>query len=115
VRIFTTEEWGGYLIYRMYPGIRVFIDGRSDFYGADFGQKYLDVIRAQYTWRKTLNEAGVDTILLPADTELCGALKETSDWRLTYDDGVALLFRAVHTHRDHSARDGTSGVRAGTS
>jgi hypothetical protein len=114
-RIFTTDKWGGYLIYRMYPGIRVFIDGRSDFYGSDFGQKYLDVIKAQYTWRKTLHEAGVDTILLPPDTELCGALKEARDWRLAYDDGVALVFRAVHNDRDNTVRDGTSGVSAGTS
>ena len=114
-RIFTTAEWGGYLIYRMYPGIRVFIDGRSDFYGSDLGLKYLDVIRAKYTWRKTLHEADVDTILLPADTELCGALKEASDWHLAYDDGVALVFRAVHHDRDNTVRDDISSVSAGTS
>jgi len=114
-RIFTTDNWGGYLIYRMSPGIRVFIDGRSDFYGGEFGQKYLDATKAQYTWRKTLNEAGVDTILLPPDTELCGALKEARDWRLAYDDGVALIFRAVRNDHDNTVRDGTPGVSAGTS
>ncbi len=35
-RIFTYDQWGDYLIYRLYPRIRVFIDGRSDFYGARF-------------------------------------------------------------------------------
>jgi hypothetical protein len=114
-RIFTTAEWGGYLIYRLYPDVRVFIDGRSDFYGGDFGRKYIDVMKAQYTWRKTLNEAGVDTILLPPDTELCAALKEAGDWRLTYDDGVALVFRAVRNDRDNAVRERSSGVSAGTS
>jgi hypothetical protein len=114
-RIFTTAEWGGYLIYRLYPEIRVFIDGRSDFYGGNFGQKYIDVIQAQYGWRKTLSEAGVDTILLPPSAELCGALKEAGDWRLLYDDGVALVFRAVHNDRDNHVRDSPSGVSPGIS
>ena len=38
-RIFTNDVWGGYLIYRLYPQTRVFVDGRSDFYGADFRRK----------------------------------------------------------------------------
>ena len=114
-RIFTTAEWGGYLIYRLYPGIRVFIDGRSDFYGSKFGEKYLDVIKAHYNWRKVLGDAGVDTILLPPNTELCGALKATGDWRLAYDDGVALVFRAVRNERDNTVRDGPAGAGAGVS
>jgi hypothetical protein len=113
-RIFTTAEWGGYLIYQLYPRVRVFIDGRSDFYGGDFGQKYIDVIRAKYGWRKTLREAGVETILLPPSAELCGALKEARDWRLAYDDGVALVFRAVRRDRDDKVPD-TSAVSAETS
>jgi hypothetical protein len=114
-RIFTTAEWGGYLIYRLYPGIRVFIDGRSDFYGGNFGEKYIDVFKAKYGWRKTLSEAGVDTILLPPSAELCGALKEASDWRIAYDDGVALIFRAVHKERDDIVPDAPSAVSAGIS
>jgi len=33
-RVFTTDQWGGYLIYQSYRRQRVFIDGRSEFYGA---------------------------------------------------------------------------------
>ncbi|MGH9667252.1 MAG: hypothetical protein ACRD9L_22755, partial [Bryobacteraceae bacterium] len=32
-RVFTEDQWGDYLLYRFYPHLRVFIDGRSDFYG----------------------------------------------------------------------------------
>ena len=64
-RIFTYDAWGGYLIYRLYPRTRVFVDGRSDFYGADFSEKYLDVLNVKYDWEKTLGRFGVNTILLP--------------------------------------------------
>ena len=64
-RIFTYDQWGDYLIYRLYPRTKVFVDGRSDFYGADFESKVSDVLSVKYDWEKTLDGFGVDTILLP--------------------------------------------------
>lgn len=92
-RIFTTDQWGDYLIWRLYPHQRVFMDGRSDFYGADFGLKYLDVLGVKYGWEKDLRKFGVDTILLPVSAPLAGALKESSRWRVVYDDGISVIFR----------------------
>ncbi len=93
-RVFTNDEWGDYLIWRLYPGHKVFVDGRSDYYGAEFENKYIDVLNVKSDWEKTLRGFGVDTILLPAGAPLAGALKETSRWRVVYDDGVALVFRS---------------------
>ena len=42
--IFAEDQWGDYLIYHLYPSKQVFIDGRSDFYGDKFGERYLDLI-----------------------------------------------------------------------
>jgi hypothetical protein len=94
-RIFTFDQWGDYLIYRLYPRTRVFIDGRSDYYGADFEQKAVDALNVKYGWEETLARFGVDTILLPPSTPLTGVLKISSRWRLVYDDGVALIFRSA--------------------
>ncbi len=94
-RIFTHDEWGDYLIYRLYPGHKVFVDGRSDFYGDDFEEKYVDVLNVKYGWEKILGGFGVNTILLPPSSPLCGALKESSRWRVVYDDGIALVFRSA--------------------
>jgi hypothetical protein len=94
-RIFAQDQWGDYLIYRLYPHTKVFTDGRSDFYGPDFGKKYLDVLNVSYGWEKTLGRYSVDTILLPPSAPLAGALKESARWRVVYDDGVALVFRSA--------------------
>lgn len=99
-RIFTSDQWGDYLIYRLYGQTKVFMDGRSDFYGSEFNQKYLDVITVNYGWDKTLARFGVDTILMPPSSPLTGALKVSPGWRVVYDDGVAVVFRAVHTGSD---------------
>jgi hypothetical protein len=94
-RIFTNDEWGDYLIYRLYPENRVFVDGRSDFYGDDFVQKYLDVMNVKYDWQETLGHFGINTILLPPSAPLTGALKESRHWRVVYDDGIAVVFRSA--------------------
>ena len=92
--IFTPDEWGDYLIYNLYPrGFKVFVDGRSDFYGGEFDQDYIDVLNVKYNWQQTLDRFGVDTILLPCDAPLSGALKESRRWRVAYDDGIAIVFR----------------------
>jgi hypothetical protein len=115
-RIFTFDQWGDYLIYRLYPGTKVFMDGRSDFYGPEFGKKYLDVLQVNYGWEKTLAQFGVDTVLMPPSTPLTGALKESPRWRVVYDDGVAVVFRSarktvVGTQVSVTAGDGTGRDR----
>jgi len=94
-RIFTYDQWGDYLIYRCYPRNKVFVDGRSDYYGPEFETKVVDVQNVKYDWERTLNGFGIDTILLSPRMALAGALKESRRWRLVYDDGVALVFRPV--------------------
>jgi hypothetical protein len=94
-RIFTDDQWGDYLIWRLYPSDKVFVDGRSDFYGSAFEEKFIDVLNVKYNWERILGGFGVDTILLPPSAPLSGALKESSRWRVVYDDGVALIFRSI--------------------
>jgi hypothetical protein len=94
-RIFTSDQWGDYLIYNLYPRNQVFIDGRSDFYGSRFIRTYLEIVNVNFNWQKNLDEYGVDTVLLPTDSSLVGALKESSRWHVVYDDGDAIIFRTA--------------------
>jgi hypothetical protein len=110
-RIFTYDQWGDYLIYRLYPRTKVFVDGRSDFYGNDFEEKCMAVLNVKYDWEKTLGGFGVDTILLPPSVPLTGALKESSRWRVVYDDGVALVFRSAQRTAGTSISAATGGGR----
>jgi hypothetical protein len=91
-RIFTDDEWGDYLIYQLYPAHKVFVDGRSDFYGQDFEQKYLDVMNVKYDWQQYLDQYKIDTIVLSTTTALASAVKESSHWRVVYDDTIAIVF-----------------------
>ena len=93
VRIFAHDQWGGYLIYRLYPRLKVFVDGRSDFYGPAFGDDWLRIANNRYDWQQQLDKFGVNTVLLPGDSPLASTMKETRRWRVVYDDGSAIIFQ----------------------
>jgi hypothetical protein len=97
-RIFTSDTWGGYLIYRRYPA-KVFVDGRSDFYGPAFEAEYAAVMGVRYNWEAILATHGVNTVLLAVDAPLAGALKGSHNWQAVHDDGVAIVFRATDVPR----------------
>jgi len=103
-RIFTHDQWGDYLIYRLYPRIKVFVDGRSDFYGPKFSEKFLSVIEGKYDWKETLGRYGIEAVRLPVDASLASTLKESREWRPVYDDGVAILFRNRDARAAHAPR-----------
>jgi len=98
-RVFSTDTWGGYLIYSLYPQMQVFVDGRSDFYGPKFSDLYTDVMNVKPGWEDKLRQYKIQTVLVPPDSFLSGALKESRNWRCIFDDGIAIMFRPVDTVR----------------
>jgi hypothetical protein len=89
--IFCPDSWGGYLIYRLFPQNKVFVDDRHDFYGEEFLKDYLKAIRLAPEWDKFLNEKRVNWVLLPAGSSLSNMLQETPRWHLVYRDGTSEL------------------------
>lgn len=89
-RILAPDSYGGYLIYR-YDGTRkVYFDGRSDFYGADFMKQYLVLISARPGWRQIARPFKFTHALLPDDSALKAALQQAG-WATLYKDKVATL------------------------
>lgn len=94
-RLFSDDEWGDFLLYRLWPRRRVFIDGRSDFYGEKLGEDMGRVLQARHDWAQILARYQIGAVLLRADSPLASVLKVHPGWRLLHDDGVALVFQSV--------------------
>ena len=91
--VFSTDAWGGYLIYRMYPERKVVVDDRHDLYGSGRIRQYLTLTHAEPGWQSVLEEWRIRTALLPADSTLANLLRELPrDWRVVYEDKVAVVF-----------------------
>jgi hypothetical protein len=91
-RIFTSDQWADYLTYRFYPRLRIFVDGRSDFFGASLGKEYIHLASARYDWEELLNRYRIDIAIVPVEWPLAELLKRSPDWNLIKDDNLAILF-----------------------
>jgi hypothetical protein len=91
--VFSTDAWGGYLIYRLYPERKVVVDDRHDLYGSGRIRQYLILTRAEPGWQSVLKEWQIRTALLPTGSTLANLLREVPrDWRVAYEDKVAVVF-----------------------
>ncbi len=91
--VFSTDAWGGYLIYSMYPERKVVVDDRHDLYGSGRIRQYLILTQAEPGWQSVLEQWQIRTALLPTDSTLANLLRELPrDWRVVYEDKVAVVF-----------------------
>jgi hypothetical protein len=86
------DDWGGYLIYRLYPRVRMVVDDRHDFYGEEFLKSYLKMVRVEPGWQDFLQQHAAHSVLVPKDSALANILLETGGWRMIYADDVAMVF-----------------------
>jgi len=90
-RVFNYFPWGGYLLYRAWPEITVFIDGQTDFYGEALTREYEQVITLDDAWEQILGKYDVAWVIMPAASRLVDALQTTPGWTEAYVDGTAVI------------------------
>lgn len=89
-------NWGGYLIWKLYPEYRVFIDGRADVYGDDFMNRFADLYYLKTSdWYVPLETYGIKTVMMPPDAPLIEGLQLRGGWKQQYaDTQVVVLTKA---------------------
>jgi len=91
-KVFNDDEFGDYLIYAASRQYKVFFDGRSDMYGATWGNQYIVIARLQPDWEAVIEKNDFSWIFFGAKTPLSMLLLEKKNWRLIYADKVANIF-----------------------
>ncbi len=91
-RLFTTDSWADYLVYRNYPRQQTFVDGRSDFFGPRMSLDYVRALLAGPGWQWVLDRVGVNAVLLPLHTRLGAVLERSAVWRLADRTAQGELF-----------------------
>jgi len=94
--IFNQFNHGSYLIYRLFPKKKVFIDGRTELYGEPFFKDYEKILTVDKdTINNIFNKYDINTVLLSeivADGDLPRYLFDSPDWALVYFDENSLIF-----------------------
>ena len=88
--IYNSVNWGGYLIYnlREYP---VATDGRTDAYGGDIGAAQ-GVIQGVPSWKQEPTFASSNLVLIERNLPLARLLSADADFKLVYQDHLAMVF-----------------------
>jgi hypothetical protein len=84
-------NWGGYLIWKLYPQYPVFMDGRADVYGDALMNQFGATYYLIDDWKKSLQIWDIRTVVLPPDAPLITALKSTPEWKQIYADSEAVI------------------------
>lgn len=91
--MFNHFTWGGYLLYRLWPEQRVFIDGQTDFYGEALTRQYEQVIKLAEGWEEILSKYQVQWVIMPEDSELVRQLESQVDWQVIYADSTTVILQ----------------------
>ena len=97
--ILSPDNWGGYLIYTLYPENKVVLDDRHDLYGSEFLKSYLHLIHVDDHWEALLEQTNPACLLLPRSSALSNVLGKTAGWRSIYADKLSIVF--VPNPADH--------------
>jgi hypothetical protein len=93
-RVFTTDQWGDDLIYTFRGKVPVFIDGRSDFYGARIVNDYVTILNGGTAWKALLDKYQINAVLAPAGSPLWSLLtQDPSWWQKDRVESAALFLR----------------------
>jgi len=91
-RVFHFFNWGGAIIWGLYPRQRVFIDQRNDCYPPEVFRDYFAVHNLELDWSEVLDRWRIDFVAYPAGSRLSQALAESESWNLVWRDEKNLLF-----------------------
>lgn len=93
--LFNRYDWGGYVLWQLYPNERVFIDGRSDLYGLtddSIVRAYLAAYTGQTNWREPLDRYHIRLVIVDPQAALAKLLGEEPQWTRVFSDQQAVVF-----------------------
>lgn len=113
-------RFGGFLMFRMYPAERVFMDGRNDLYGAFRSDVFDRILFTQAGWRPIWDDAvrryDVGWVLVDEKEPIVDALRGDPEWltgpggavpvvvERPGEEGIAVLLRNTESNRERLPR-----------
>jgi hypothetical protein len=87
-------NFGGYLVWRLYPTYQVFIDGRADVYGDAFMDEYYARIwQGRGDWQGYLDRFQIQLVVIEKEGVLAALLRTQPQWKLVHEDNLAAVFQ----------------------
>jgi len=88
--LFNSYNWGGYVIWDLFPDYLSFVDGRTDLFGDEVLEGYLKAWLAEPGWEGYLDRYGIRVVLLEPRAPLAFFL-EHAGWEIRYEGEMAVV------------------------
>jgi hypothetical protein len=88
-RMFNAFDWGGYLLFHMWPGQKVFIESQTDVSG-EVTNEYETVITLGEGWQDIIKKYDIAWAIIPPAWNLAKELS-FQGWATVYQDRVAII------------------------
>jgi hypothetical protein len=95
--IYHPQQFGDYLIWRLYPNQRSFIDGRVHLFGESFSLEYR-LLSYDSCWEEKLASFNIKYLLLSKDAQqkenmaMIEKARKSKSWEILFEDGISILF-----------------------
>ena len=89
--LLNSYNWGGYVLWSLYPEYLSFVDGRTDLFDDAILEEYLDAWRGDDGWQEVLGKWGIRTVLIETDSPLARELLREG-WTAVHEDEQATVF-----------------------
>ena len=89
-KLLNSYNWGGYVIWELYPKYLSFVDGRTDLFNDEILETYLAAWRADPGWEDTIDRWDISLVLLEPYAPLVSAM-ESKGWVGLYADDKAVI------------------------
>lgn len=93
--IFNTCDFGAYIAYRLYPA-KIFIDGRTEFYGVEYFRDYVRMQNYPKEWESAVKKYNFNILFLrhplSSNERILKYLYNSNEWKLVYHDKISVIF-----------------------
>ena len=86
--ILSEYQNGGYLIHRLYPAGRVFIDGRADMYGDEMVSEHGKIMHGSAEWNEAFDRYDIDYVICSNDSPIRQLLLLKDEVKVLYEDNT---------------------------
>jgi len=88
-RMFNAFDWGGYILFHLWPDQKVFIESQTDTDGT-LTREYEAIVTLHDDWQKILGQHNITWAIIPPDWAMTQALKDQR-WETVYQDQTTII------------------------
>jgi len=90
--IFNDYNFGGYLIYNLYPENKIFIDGRIVMYGQRIFDEYYSIKWQENNYEELIEKYNIKIFIIKYESKILNYLAGSEQYKLVYFDEKALIY-----------------------